>query len=52
MPRLADALEGAGCRDERVLDHCREDRVHRRGCWVVDWLLEKSPPVFWVPIGA
>jgi hypothetical protein len=50
MPRLADALEAARCRDERVLEHCREDRVHRRGCWVVDWLLQKSQPVFWIPV--
>jgi hypothetical protein len=33
---LADALEEAGCCDEGVLRHCREEAVHVRGCWVVD----------------
>jgi hypothetical protein len=39
LPILADALEEAGCDDEQVLRHCREDAVHARGCWVVDWVL-------------
>jgi hypothetical protein len=38
MPILADALQDAGCDDEDVLDHCRADREHVRGCWVVDLL--------------
>jgi hypothetical protein len=42
MPILADALEDAGCDDEGILDHCREDREHVRGCWVVDLLLGKE----------
>ena len=41
MPILADALQDAGCDDEEVLSHCREDREHVRGCWVVDLLLGK-----------
>lgn len=49
MPRLAGHLAAAGCRDARVLDHCRRERGHRRGCWVLDLLLNKSQPVFWVP---
>ena len=40
MPILADALEDAGCQDERILAHCRGDGPHVRGCWVVDRLLE------------
>ncbi|MFO0849916.1 MAG: hypothetical protein U0871_15380 [Gemmataceae bacterium] len=36
LPILADALEEAGCEDERVLAHCREPGLHARGCWVVD----------------
>lgn len=36
MPILADALEEAGCSDSRILTHCREERVHVRGCWVLD----------------
>ncbi|MGF1581769.1 MAG: hypothetical protein ACFCD0_20760 [Gemmataceae bacterium] len=42
MPILADALEEAGCNDQNILDHCREDRAHVRGCWVVDLLLGKE----------
>lgn len=39
---LADALEDAGCHDRAVLDHCRSDGLHVRGCWVVDLVLGKS----------
>jgi hypothetical protein len=42
MPILADALQDAGCDDETILAHCREDREHVRGCWVVDLLLGKK----------
>lgn len=34
MPILADALQDAGCDDPGVLDHCRNDKPHSRGCWV------------------
>jgi hypothetical protein len=36
LPILADALEEAGCSDERILRHCRGDGEHVRGCWVLD----------------
>jgi hypothetical protein len=39
---LAHALEEAGCTNIDVLQHCREDGVHVRGCWVVDLLLGKE----------
>jgi len=39
MPILADALEEAGCEDERVLRHCKGGNEHLRGCWVVDLIL-------------
>lgn len=39
MPVLADALQDAGCTDERLLEHCLEDR-HYRGCWLLDAILE------------
>jgi hypothetical protein len=53
MPVLADALEDAGCRNERILVHCRErfqvggvyqpfSIFHLRGCWVIDLLLERE----------
>jgi hypothetical protein len=38
LPVLADALEDAGCGDERVLAHCRGGGPHSRGCWVADGL--------------
>jgi hypothetical protein len=41
LPILADALMDAGCADEAILTHCRSDRPHARGCWVVDLVLEK-----------
>jgi hypothetical protein len=42
MPVLGDALEDAGCTDPDILDHCRGDDYHTRGCWVVDLILGKK----------
>jgi hypothetical protein len=42
MPVLADALQDAGCADADILDHCRGDGPHVRGCWVVDLVLGKE----------
>ncbi len=42
MPILADALQDAGCADENILSHCREEGPHVRGCWVVDLVLGKG----------
>ena len=42
MPILADALEDAGCQDERILDHCRGGGPHVCGCWVVDRILGRE----------
>jgi hypothetical protein len=42
LPLLADALEDAGCAEAEVLAHCRGPGEHVRGCWVVDWLLDKT----------
>ncbi|MGF1583090.1 MAG: hypothetical protein ACFCD0_27535 [Gemmataceae bacterium] len=39
---LADALEEAGCSDEYTLEHCRTRGTHYRGCWVLDWILNKD----------
>jgi hypothetical protein len=39
---LADALEEAGCQNEEVLRHLREQEGHWRGCWVIDLVLAKS----------
>lgn len=42
MPILADALQDAGCDNPDVLNHCRGDGSHVRGCWVVDLVLGKE----------
>jgi hypothetical protein len=42
LPILADALQDAGCENADILDHCRGDGPHVRGCWVVDLVLGKS----------
>lgn len=42
MPILADALIDAGCHDEEILNHCRGEGPHARGCWVLDLLLGKE----------
>jgi hypothetical protein len=42
MPILADALQDAGCANDDILNHCRGDGPHVRGCWVVDLVLGKE----------
>ncbi len=42
MPILADALQDAGCDSDDVLNHCRGEGPHVRGCWVVDLVLGKA----------
>jgi hypothetical protein len=42
LPILADALEDAGGNDENILNHCRSEGQHVRGCWVVDLVLGKE----------
>jgi hypothetical protein len=32
----------AGCGDERILRHCRDEGEHVPGCWVVDLALGRS----------
>ena len=39
MPILADALEEAGCIHTAILEHCRLESRHARGCWVLDSIL-------------
>jgi hypothetical protein len=39
---LADALEEAGCQDAELLEHLRSKKVHVRGCWALDLLLNKE----------
>ncbi|OWK36375.1 hypothetical protein FRUB_08938 [Fimbriiglobus ruber] len=42
LPILADALEEASCDNSELLNHCRSETVHMRGCWVIDLLLGKE----------
>ena len=42
MPILADALQDAGCDSDDLLNHCRGEGPHVRGCWVVDLVLGKE----------
>src|SRR5262249_14242057 len=42
MPILGDALADAGCPDGDVLEHCRSQGVHVRGCFVVDLVLNRA----------
>ncbi len=39
LPVLADLLEDAGCTDRPLLDHCRTQGCHRRGCAALDRIL-------------
>jgi hypothetical protein len=39
MLALADALEEADCKEQALLEHCRESGPHFRGCWAVERLL-------------
>src|SRR5262245_48695364 len=41
MPILADALQDADCDNEQILNHCRAEKLHARGCWVLDAILGK-----------
>ena len=42
LPILADALLDAGCDGEALIQHCRGDGPHVRGCWAVDLILGKE----------
>lgn len=42
MPILADALQDAGCDGDDILNHCRSEGPHVRGCWAVDLVLGKE----------
>jgi hypothetical protein len=42
IPVLMDALLDAGCDSADVLEHCRNDGPHVRGCWVVDLILGRE----------
>jgi hypothetical protein len=39
---LADALAEAGCTNADILNHCRQQGDHVRGCWILDLILGKK----------
>jgi len=39
---LGDSLRAAGCDDERILNHGRQNQPHCIGCWVIDMVLGKA----------
>jgi hypothetical protein len=41
LPILADALQEAGCEEVAILSHCRDAKIHTRGCWVLDAILQR-----------
>lgn len=42
MRHLAVELVRLGCPDDALLEHCRSDEPHVRGCWAIDRLLGKD----------
>jgi hypothetical protein len=42
MPMLAHAIEEAGCANSEILNHCRGQGQHVRGCWLLDLVLAKE----------
>jgi hypothetical protein len=42
LPILADALMDAGCDDEALLLHLRQQAPHVRGCWALDLVMGKE----------
>ena len=42
MPILANGLQDAGCDNADILDHCRGNGPHVRGCWVLDLVMGKK----------
>ncbi|MBL8793522.1 MAG: hypothetical protein JNM56_06440 [Planctomycetia bacterium] len=42
LPILADALEDAGCDHADILNHCRSEGPHVRGCWALDLVLGRK----------
>ncbi|MFQ3648814.1 MAG: hypothetical protein SNJ75_00665 [Gemmataceae bacterium] len=44
LPILADALEDAGCQEETLLNHLREEE-HCLACWALDTVLGHHPQI-------
>lgn len=42
MSMIADTLEEAGCNLPNVLNHCRDEPFHARGCHIIDAILQQA----------
>ncbi|MBW3543318.1 MAG: hypothetical protein KY476_23945 [Planctomycetes bacterium] len=42
MAKLAAVLESSGCNHPAILEHCRGNSQHVRGCWSVDLLMSRA----------
>jgi hypothetical protein len=42
LPVLTDALQDTGCDSADILDHCRSNDTHVRGCWLLGLALGKT----------
>ena len=42
MAVLGDALAKAGCSNLDIISHCHSEKIHVRGCWVLDLVLAKT----------
>ncbi len=42
LPILADGLADAGCENPDLLNHCRSEGPHTRGCFAIDLLLNRE----------
>ena len=42
LPQLAEALEEGECSNSDILNHCRQQGGHVRGCWAVDRILGRE----------
>jgi hypothetical protein len=42
LPLLADALMDVGCDNDELLEHCRVEGPHVRGCWLIDRVLGRE----------
>ena len=47
LPEIATALIEAGCDNADILAHCRSEKPHARGCWVVDMILQRPWRLRW-----
>lgn len=42
LPEIADLLDADGYNGKMLIEHCRDQGPHFRGCWVLDLILGKS----------